>query len=271
MTSRVSREGKLIALHLHSNNSKAERAQFPLNTLPFYFTTPPAEITYGYGVNTGTQNIINRGTIVNYGGPSLRTVSFSSMFPVKQYYELDNAMRQFVMEPPSGEYQFYDARRAENILRALMEEGKVFELFIRDRQTGQTEYKRPSLITAFNTREIGGEPDVKYFDITFQQYRFLKIRKVPRAGKLPGGNGDRDDEKGRYLPSPYVVPKRIGIKRLAAQAYHDKSKWKVIFNANGKSAGLKAKGATVNKKAKNGPWIIPKGAKLRIPAIRIRK
>ena len=278
----VDNEGKLVTLQILGSTTKADRQRFPLKHFPFYFHVPPKDINWTQGANKSSRKVLGSGTVAAHGGPDLDGVSWDGFFIKKAWYR-DSATAggfgtglddypSFVMSPPSGAYGFYGANESLFILKSLFKGGIVVQLTMVDQNTGEVDINYPAVIESLEYDEEGGEPDARNYNIEFKQHRFLQIRKVPRAGKVPSSGGKSRPSNGRFLPSPFKTPKAgIGIKQIALKAYHDKSKWKIIRDANGGDAGMRKLKASKRLGHKHGPYIFRKGTKLRLPPIKRKK
>lgn len=255
-------EGKLIMLTTNSIVNPAGATEWPLTRLPFYFPIPPGEWSNPFTAEHAEQNVVRRGTISQFGGPSLETWGWDGELLDEDWMEA-GALPPYVITPPAG-MVMHGAHSAKEILRGIAKAGHVVNLSIIDQQTGRLEVFSPATLRTFDLRETGGEPDTRFYTINFSEYRFLRIRHVPRGGVPPSGGIPRPPII-RYVPNPWTLPRQLGIKRVSLYAYHTTSHWKEIYKANGGEAGLRRKGATYNPKAAYGPWIIPKGVRLYIP------
>lgn len=281
-------EGKLITIHNVVGVPLPQQERYPLNRLPFYFpTSPVGDLNREISANHNEQQVIRRGTVSQFGGPDLEEISWEGEFFISKWYENPNldempntgkipasqeAYRKatyqyfpsYFIPPPAG-FKHYDALIAYGFLRDIMEQGTVVELRIQDRPTKRIELKMPVTIRNFRLRETGGEPDVRFYTITFRQYRFLTIRMVDRGGNAVNPNPVRPGYE-RRIPSPYTVKANLGIQDLGRIAYgRGASKWTRIVKANGGFKGMFRKGAQWRPDRDDGPLRLPKGTTYIIP------
>lgn len=260
-------DGKLILL-TRNNSIKSQRGiEWPLSEMPFYFHIAPSAISYTKSPSYSDQQVVKRGSVTQFGGPGLLSISWSGEFIDEDYFAANGGGSYFI-PPPTPDIKMRGAHESKVLLRALADNGLVVNLSIQDILTRRIEEALPVTIRDFSINEQGGEPDTRFYDIAFTEYRPVRLRNVPRSG-LPFWDPLRPgtDLEGRYVRNPYVLPRRMGIKMVAMEAYHNKSYWKDIVKANGGTQGMLKKGCTRNVKAANGPWVCPKGTRLFIPAL----
>lgn len=306
------RDGKLITLTLPSFISEAEKQLPPLDQLPFYFPIPPiGSFSRSASANHSEQQVIRRGTISQFGGPDLEEISWSSEFPVLDYFTDSNSadnpplyadyasrdangrllfdaslerdrdgslgfqwdrlaisdenayLPSYVLRPPAG-FQLLNANISYALLRSLMQAGSVVRLMVEDRPTGRLELDMPVTIRSITLKEEGGEPDTRFYDIAFRQYRYNVIRTVKRGGEVTSGGTGRAPVD-RMVVSPFKPRQNTGIQTLAMAAYHDRTMWKEIVKANGYDKGMRKRGAIFDAGERNGPWILPKGKSFVVP------
>lgn len=265
----LSGDGKLITLQRVNLKSQLKVLD-PFRYFPFYFHIAPSAISYAKSPSYSDQQVVRRGTVSQFGGPGLMSISWDGEFAEENYYAVDGG-GTYIIPPPAG-FTMYHARRSIDILRSITDNGYVVNLSIQDRVTGVLDVVMPVTIRDFTVSENGGEPDSRFYSISFTEYRPIKLRTVPRGGTPSTDPPMRPTtEYGRFVDSPYIVPRQLGIKKVSLYAYHDQSRYKDIIKANGGRKGMKAKGCTYNPKATNGPWICPKGTRLTIPRLNIKQ
>ena len=268
------RDGKLITLRPHVTTPESVKNSFPLNRLPFYFPIPPVgEWTRSISASHSETQVLRRGAVSHFTGPDLEEISWSSEFLVEEWFENNGPgastryFPSYVIAPPAG-FSHYGANQAYALLRAIQAKGIVVVLSIQDRNTGNIELEMPVTIRDFSMKEVGGEPDSREYTITFKQYRFMVVHVRGRGATTVTKPGR--PAPSRYISSPYVIKKAMGIKKLALLAYKDKSKWVDIVKANGGQKGMFAKGAVWNISDANGPYLLPKGKKFVIPQLQLK-
>lgn len=265
------RDGKLITLTNHVAVPAGQKAQYPLDRLPFYFPIPPVgDFNRSFSANHSETQVIRRGTVSQFGGPDLEEISWDSEFLIPEWYsgattESWAHFPSYFIPPPAG-FRHYGAMSAYALLHDIAEQGLVVVLNVQDRNTGRIEVQMPVTIRSISMKETGGEPDTRFYSITFRQYRFLTIALKPRSGEGAGGAPGRPTP-GRYITSPYQIKSTMGIKKLALLAYRDKSKWRFIVNANGGAKGMFKRGALWQPSSADGPYMLPKGKKFVIPSL----
>lgn len=234
--------------------------------LPFYFHIAPAAISYSKPPSYSDQQVVRRGTISQFGGPGLLTISWDGEFAVEKYLN-SYGRSTYIIPEPSG-FKLRDAHKSKKNLRSITDLGLVIRLTIQDRVTGRVEESLPVTIRDFSMSENGGEPDTRFYSIQFAEYRTVRLRTVPRGGSVSSDtNKPSRPLPGRYVSSPYTVPRDMGIYEVARIAYHNQSLWRDIVDANGGRAGMIKKGCIADGSFNptNGPYRCPKGVRLSIP------
>lgn len=243
-----------------------------LEDKPFYFHTPPSEYRFKGGVSRSSQSVVKIGERARSGGPNLKTVTWSSQFTIEDYLIEEagpDGYPSYVLAPPGG-FEFMGALKSCRLLEKLRDDGDVVRVVIDDPWVASPDWNMLMQVVDFDWGTIQSEPDIRTYSITFVEYKPVIINTVDRAGTRPGQK-PRGDSKGRYVDSPFTVPykKGMGIKAIAYAAYHDRTKWKKIYKANGGKKWLKKIKAKPTKPTnKNGPWIIPHKTKVKIPPIK---
>lgn len=303
-------DGKLITLTNHVTVAASKQQVFPLDKLPYYFPIPPTgDLTRGGTAQHSERNVIRRGTVSQFGGPDLEEISWDGEWLVGEWFGDDNVMNNpsadlgdlilddggnlirlpngnfarkprathdpfaffpsYFLRPPKG-YAFYSAIYAYSILKEIRDRGHVVLLRIQDLNTGQVETNMPVTLRTLRMTEKPGEPDTRFYNITFRQYRWLQIREVDRAGGTSGTGGAGRPSNGRFVSSPFKTDKQYHIKALSTKAYHNASKGSLIIEANGGVARMKREGKlldVINPTPRSGMYKIPKGVSLNIPPL----
>lgn len=269
--------GKFISLHPHTEATRSQRRVYPYGSMPFYFHVPPDQYRVSGSANHAEQTIARYGSISQFGGPSLKTVSFESFFLMRDWLILYDrypgdritGFPDYVMPPPSG-YAFFDATQSIKMLEELRDGDYPVQLRIIDRQiAGHVELTMPVTVREFEWGEHGGEPDARDFSIGFTQYRPVRIRRVPHAGAIPLTSTNRPI--GRRCNRYHVSGVSVGIKTIARHCYGRTDRWKWIVAKNGGDEGMRrlvrAGKAEYRPRDYEGPWYFKSGVTLVTPPV----
>lgn len=157
-------------------------------------------------------NVNAIGDINLIGKTGLKEISFSSFFPVQDYYfnEYSNPMKPF---------QFISK------LESWRLSGKPVRVIVT-----RTHINLEMAIESFNYGERDGTKDV-YYTITFKEYKRLKTKTV---AKVP-------QPKRPVKPKPknktYIVKRGDNLWNIAKKKYGKGSEWRKIYNRNKKVIG----------------------------------
>lgn len=259
---------KLMALKPYTGRSGASTS--------FYFHAPaPYDINSGDALTADT-NVVGVGGVVAPLGRGLRTVSWNGMFHIAEFDLMYGGRPSFVQSPPPG-FIFRDAFASLEFLQDMKNNNRVATLIIQDRalQNSGDDLNMPVILKSLTFHEEPGEPDCRYYSVSFQEYRELKIRQVPRTGPAQSSPGSRTGAKGRFIGDKngnYTLSREMGLNDLCQAAYHAISPAlrKRIITANGGQTWLgklrkKRKARYDGAALRKGPWFIAKGVKIYIP------
>jgi hypothetical protein len=267
--------GKLITLTNIEGVPEARRILYPYGSLPFYFHTPPGEYRVGGSKNRAEQSIPGYGTVSQHGGPGLKSVTFDSIFSVRQWLEInDNPLtgqREYpgYIIAPYGELAFFDAFQSIKMMETLRDGDYPIMLNILDRQiSGHAELNMMAEVSEFEWSEVDGEPDVRAFSVSFIQWKPTRLRRVPHAGGIPSTGTQRPSTSG--CGTYKVTQDGIGIKAIAKSCYGRADRYQYIISKNGGLPWLKGlmakKQVTYQPKHAEGPWFFSKGVSMKTPA-----
>lgn len=159
-------------------------------------------------------NVNAIGDINLIGKTGLKEISFSSFFPVQDYYfnEYSNPMKPF---------------RFISKLESWRLSGKPVRVIVT-----RTHINLEMAIESFRYGEKDGTKDV-YYTIAFKEYRRLKTRTVAKV-KTP-------QPKRPVKPKPknktYIVKRGDNLWNIAKKHYGKGSEWRKIYNRNKKVIG----------------------------------
>jgi hypothetical protein len=241
------------------------------NTLPkpFYFQFSPLE-EFGWDVTHGWQDYetISGGQFTREGGRELRTLSLNTMV-----LDYDPPWANPIITPaapalrqaqgdggPTIGNNSYSMRVDEDgevvtplsvaqELQRIVQRGTPIQLTI-ENPTLEMEPELDMAVTlrSLSIREKGGEPDARYFDMSFTEYRSPSIRRkgYGRARhKLPATvvvkesgicfeiirQGKRIPEKNRHKIGTQAQP--ATLRKLSKHFYGNQKNWRKIAKANG--------------------------------------
>lgn len=223
---------------------------------PFHFQCPPLDtfaVSYSYGYNT--YQTLRHGEMITPSGRALAVVSFRTLF--LSY----NASWTFDVDRPNP----LSATRA---LRRILHSGTPFALYVHNNDLwGRKDVHwspkngNAAVLTSLDVEEAAGEPDTRYVNVSFQEYREPKLVRR-RKGKR------QSESRGRKLPAVILVTDKTGdwkrtdpghprsgknasLRDLAKHFYGEQSQWRIIA-AHPKNGRLKklAPGESIGKAMK---------------------
>lgn len=182
----------------------------------------PGEIQVETAKKTETVTIITLGEIEIPVGDQPAGVSFSSFLP-RDY------------DP--GYCRYADIPNPEDALAKLLawqEAGQPVRLLITDSPINML-----VIVAKVNYKYAGGEPGDIYYDLTFRQWREIKVRSVTVAtaatpAPAPAGT-TRPDTKP--VPKVYVVRSGDTLYKIAKAELGDGSRWRQIYDGNKDTIG----------------------------------
>lgn len=203
--------------------NNAERLQLPVN---------PEELKIKQGSQNSTLSVSRLGEISVIQDPKLRTFSFSGFFPARW-----------------GPYCAY---------RSIPDPGQAYETLDRWKNSGWpvrfiitgSDVNVPVTIESLSVTEKGGDPDTLYYDLSLQEYRFVKPRKVEAGENAAPTSGDSARPGTSSIPSSYTVKAGDSLWKIAQQYLQDGSRYKEVASLNGISS----------------PYVIHPGDELRLPS-----
>jgi hypothetical protein len=267
--------GKLIQIWTVDTASAAQRKVYPYGSLPFYFHIAPESYRVSGSKNQSEQQIPGYGSITQYGGPGLKTLSFDSFFMMRQWLTLSESVLDNVSDfpsyviPPPPEYGFWDATQSIKLLETLRDGDYPVLVRVVDRQIpGHVDVSMEATVSEFEWWEEAGTPDERQFSVTFTKWRPVRIRKVPHAGGVPPTNTTRPP--GRRCNQFRVKVDGTSIKAIARNCYGRTDRWKWIRDKNGGHAAMmklvQQGKAEYLPKHHEGPYFFNKGVLLKTPA-----
>jgi hypothetical protein len=90
-------------------------------------------------------------------------------------------------------------------------------------------------LRSFEPQVRHGEPDARYFTLSFSQYRRPIVKRLGK-GKGSGGGGGASRKKGKRrpgLPTKHVLKATDTLRSLSERYYGTGSGWRVIADKNG--------------------------------------
>ncbi|XID96248.1 LysM peptidoglycan-binding domain-containing protein [Paenibacillaceae bacterium WGS1546] len=196
----------------------------------FHFPVNPEEITIQREKQLETVNILSLGEVEFPQGEKVKTISFSSFFPIAydasycRYAELPNP------------------QTAMNRLTAMMNRKQPVRLLISD-----TAVNVWVNLSAHNTTFKGGEPGDVYFEVTFRTNRPLKVRAAASGNTVKTARPDT-----KPVPKVYQVKSGDTLWAIAKLELGDSSKWRTLYDKNKSVIG-------------SNPALIKPGQKLVMP------
>lgn len=194
------------------NNNGRETFQFPVN--------PPSYKITGGGRNYTDVNVIKLGETTTIGDGKLIEVSFSSFFPkfYDSYCEYKN-----IPEPQQAVALLNKWRSLEQPVRLIITDANI---------------NIPVTIRTFDIEERGGEPGDIYFDISFKEYKFIKIRTITTTTTTTVINPQAQSRPNlKSQTKTYTVKSGDSLWNIAKKTLGNGSRWKEIYNLNSKVIG----------------------------------
>ena len=206
---------------------------------PFRFQCPPLEsYSKSHSFNHQDYDTIRKGQFSRRAGRSLMTLSFGSLFVEAPF--------PFVVADEQ-----WDPQRHTAILERICESGTPFLLTMGKFLPHEVELEVGMTLREFTVEERAGEPDTKYVDVSFVEYREANTQRRKRGkggGKGGGGN----------WPKTHKLKAGDTLHELAKRYYGRPSLARTIARANNlNGTGSDVILSTLNK------WKI--GDKVKIP------
>ncbi len=186
-------------------NAEKEKLRFPVL---------PEDIIISEGTNDKTVNIAELGDIIVAQARPAIEISFSSFFPIALFPGLK---RKDLVTPINAVKKIQKWKRSYKPVHFILT-GLYADMFCR--------------IKSFTYKEKGGDVGTLYFDITLEEYRDPKIRKVNVEGNKATVSSDNARTDNRTTPNTYTVKPGDCLWTIAKQLYGDGSKYMVIYEAN---------------------------------------
>lgn len=257
---------------------------------PFHFQVPPLDsLAVQRQFNWTTWQTLRKGEFVSSGGRGLATISFNTLFVAY------NASWTFqtntdMSDRRSGRTQQAEAvvghnpRSAANRLKAILNSGTPFGLVIGNHPLwgyNDVHWGPPNdnaaVLTALTVEERAGEPDARYTNVSFQEYRSPELERRRKGKKRNSNKRGRDvpavvqvaatDTEAKRLAeghhSGQVWARATTLYGLARHFYGSQAEWRLIVSD---PANSKLKNVTPSRAL--GEWLSSrheKSMKLRIP------
>ncbi|RED85306.1 LysM peptidoglycan-binding domain-containing protein [Cohnella phaseoli] len=177
----------------------------------FHFPVNPEEITIQREKQLETLNILSLGEAELSQGEKVKTISFSSFFPV----EYDASYCRYIELPRP--------HTAMNRLTTIMNRKQPVRLLISD-----TAINVLVNLSAHNTTIKGGEPGDVNYEVTFRTHRPLKVRSVSSSKN----SIQRARPDSKPVPKVYQVKPGDSLWTIAKLELGDSSKWRAIYDKN---------------------------------------
>jgi hypothetical protein len=160
---------------------------------------------------------------------------------------------------------FFDSR---NFLDTMKDRNMIAKLIICDRMLGtEHDINMPVLLSSFHWKEEAGEPDCRYYSISFKEYRRQVIRRVPSTGAPVPDRQMLLMRPGRY----WTADREIGIDEVILKTYGQVNTRlkRRVYIANGGRAWImryiRLKLIVRRESQKYGPNFLQRGAKIYMP------
>ena len=185
---------------------------------PFYFQIPPESFRHGYGHSHSDYEPLRGGQRSRPGSAQLATVSFRSMF-------IDYTPYWSLLHANPGQVWVPDPLEINHALIRICELGYPIRLIVHQPERwARAEIDMPATLRTVEIEEVGGEPDTRYDDVSFVQFRDTTVLRRATGRSNP------------KLPVTLVIrniPKaRRTLRGLAQHYYRSASKWRVIARHN---------------------------------------
>lgn len=184
----------MIQFWLTFNNGE-ERIRFPV---------PPQTFEIQTGLNNSNVNIHQLGEVMLIGRRKLKTISFSSYFPIRedglcQYSDFPSPMQMIRMIE-----RWRDSQKPVRLM--ILGDGLKFN--------------EAMVIENFSFSQKKGPQDV-YFTLDLKEYRFLQVRTAKLSDKEMQSLRARPADK--EIPNTYIWKKGDTLKKVAKKVYGNDS------------------------------------------------
>jgi len=191
-----------------SFNNQAERLRLPVN---------PERLSISSGHSYQDISVVDLGEFTVIGDGTLDEISFASQFPA-------------IYNPAFCEYSpLPNPWTAVYTLKRWKDSGNPMRLTI----TG-TPINLACTIRDFNYDEVAGSPGDIYFEISFKEYKFIKLRNVEEVSQSTVATSQATQRPDtRQQPKTYTVVSGDSLWRIAEKIYGNGSRYTEIANKNG--------------------------------------
>jgi hypothetical protein len=192
---------------------------------PLYLQCPPLEsFSTGYAFSHADYDTVRAGQHSRPAGKQLRTVQFQTLL-------VDFSPSWAVWLPSRAGTPQPDPLTTRNALVKLLESGSPFRFRAINPGywgDGRADLEMMATLRTLSVEERAGEPDARYLDLAFTEYRVPELgRKAKGSARHAGGGRARD------LPYKHPVKKGDTLLGLAKKHYGKQGRWRVIAQVNG--------------------------------------
>lgn len=181
----------------------------------FHFPVNPEEITVEGAKKIETVSIVNIGDIDFPEGDERTGISFSSFFPKE--YDSSYCRYSDIPNPHAAMAKLQSWRIAGKPIRLLITQSYVNVL---------------ALLTQTSHRYVGGEPGDIYFDLSFKQWREVKVRTTAETVGASTANDQKSRTDTKPVPKSYTVKSGDSLYKIAKLELGDGAKWQSIYDKN---------------------------------------
>lgn len=226
---------------------------------PFNFQVAPLdEFSWSQGASHGEFDTLSRGQFSRRGGRALLTFDIRTL--VVDYQPHWTSWYEPRPNAPNPQ-------RSAQLFRKLVNTGTPFMFHARSGYWDGSDLRLSVTLRSVQSSEHAGEPDSRYFDLSFVEWREQELDQKGRGKRrrhaLPstveihedGSASERPEEGGQPKKIPTTMKDAASLQDLARYFYGDPTYWRAISRENGISDfaptrgldELKKKGKAVRK------------------------
>jgi len=205
---------------------------------PFRFQVPPLEeYTQQFAFDHAEYTTLKNGTFTRKTGRQLRQIQFQTLF-------LDYSVSWEAWRNPA-----VDPLEAAETLKGLVLTGTPFQLLVSNSQLWgeKQDTNMLAVLKALTVTEKAGEPDARYFDVSFQEWRAPAIIKRKQLGKKTKGGQQRParskpktpaylwvraDGSAKHRSKSWTAARPVTLNGLSIYFYGRSAHWRTIASAN---------------------------------------
>lgn len=212
-------------------------------TIPFHFQCPPSDsFTWEEAYDHQEFQTLRAGTFSRPAGRSLATVTFSTLFVAFDAYAADGPRMSTSSMNWHHSYGLIDPFWMTEEVRSLQRTGTPFWLYVGQPSVrDEWDVKMLATLRSMRVEERAGEPDAKYADMQFSEYRQVTVSRKsktrPRSQHRSrtrsitltiDGTRHRVDPDGFRVQMTGANNDELTLVHIAHAAFGDAQQWPFI-------------------------------------------